>query len=92
MVKRRDGFPLTSLRKINILVSLCHPSIIKLKEVVVKKNVISNVLDMKVFIVMDYVEHNLTGFMNGMQQPFSLSEIKCLMLQLIDGVNYLHDN
>lgn len=36
VAKKWDGFPLISLQEINILVSLCHPSIVKLNEVVVK--------------------------------------------------------
>jgi cell division cycle 2-like protein len=28
----------------------------------------------------------------AMKQPFSTSEVKCLMLQLLEGVKYLHDN
>jgi cell division cycle 2-like protein len=35
MEKEREGFPLTSLREINILLSFHHPSIIDVKEVVV---------------------------------------------------------
>lgn len=31
---------------------------------------------MKVFIVMEYIEHNIKEFMNAMQQPFSINEIK----------------
>lgn len=27
-----------------------------------------------------------------MRQPFSVSEIKCIMLQLLEGIAYLHDN
>ena len=27
-----------------------------------------------------------------MKQPFSQSEVKCLMFQLIKGVKYIHDN
>ena len=35
MEKEREGFPLTSLREINILLSFHHPSIVDVKEVVV---------------------------------------------------------
>ncbi|GMH01516.1 hypothetical protein Nepgr_003355 [Nepenthes gracilis] len=86
MEKEREGFPLTSLREINILLSFHHPSIVDVKEVVVGSNLDS------IFMVMEYMEHDLKGLMETMKQPFSLSEVKCLMLQLIDGVKYLHDN
>ncbi|KAF2292858.1 hypothetical protein GH714_029402 [Hevea brasiliensis] len=37
-------------------------------------------------------KHDLKGLMESMKQPFSQSEVKCLMLQLLEGVKYLHDN
>ncbi|XP_074274327.1 cyclin-dependent kinase G-2 [Silene latifolia] len=86
MEKEREGFPLTSLREINILLSLHHPSIVDVKEVVVGSNLDS------IFMVMEYMEHDLKGLMETMRQPYSQSEVKCLMLQLLDGIKYLHDN
>ncbi|KAK3223589.1 hypothetical protein Dsin_010614 [Dipteronia sinensis] len=86
MEKEREGFPLTSLREINILLSFHHPSIVDVKEVVVGSNLDS------IFMVMEYMEHDLKGLMEAMKQPFSQSEVKCLMLQLFQGVKYLHDN
>lgn len=86
MEKEREGFPLTSLREINILLSFHHPSIVDVKEVVVGSNLDS------IFMVMEYMEHDLKALMETMKQPFSPSEVKCLMLQLFEGVKYLHDN
>ncbi|XP_058192687.1 cyclin-dependent kinase G-2-like [Rhododendron vialii] len=86
MEKEREGFPLTSLREINILLSFHHPSIVDVKEVVV-----GSALD-SIFMVMEYMDHDLKVFMETMKHPFSQSEVKCLMLQLLGGVKYLHDN
>lgn len=86
MEKEREGFPLTSLREINILLSFDYPSIVDVKEVVVGSNLDS------IFMVMEYMEHDLKALMETMKQPFSQSEVKCLMLQLLEGVKYLHDN
>ncbi|KAG5222397.1 cyclin-dependent kinase [Salix suchowensis] len=86
MEKEREGFPLTSLREINILLSFHHPSVVDVKEVVVGSSLDS------IFMVMEYMEHDLKGLMESMRQPFSQSEVKCLMLQLLEGVKYLHDN
>ncbi|KAJ0976983.1 hypothetical protein J5N97_012457 [Dioscorea zingiberensis] len=86
MEREREGFPITSLREINILLSSHHPSIIDVKEVVV-----GNSLD-SIFMVMEYMDHDLKGLMDSMKQPFSQSDVKCLMLQLLEGVKYLHDN
>ncbi|VAH33564.1 unnamed protein product [Triticum turgidum subsp. durum] len=86
MEKEREGFPLTSLREINILLSFHHPSIVDVKEVVVGSSLDS------IFMVMEYMEHDLKGVMETMKQPYTQSEVKCLMLQLLEGVKYLHDN
>ncbi|XP_011623396.1 cyclin-dependent kinase G-2 [Amborella trichopoda] len=86
MEKEREGFPLTSLREINILLSFHHPSIVDVKEVVVGSNLDS------IFMVMEYMDHDLKGLMETKKEPFSQSEVKCLMLQLLEGVKYLHDN
>ncbi|XP_010240051.1 cyclin-dependent kinase G-2 isoform X2 [Brachypodium distachyon] len=88
MEKEREGFPLTSLREINILLSFHHPSIVDVKEVVVGSSLDS------IFMVMEYMEHDLKGVMEAktMKQPYTQSEVKCLMLQLLEGVKYLHDN
>ncbi|TVU29382.1 hypothetical protein EJB05_20946 [Eragrostis curvula] len=83
----REGFPLTSLREINILLSLHHPSIVDVKEVVVGGRDNDDT-----FMVMEYMEHDLKGVMETMKQPYHQSEVKCLMLQLLEGVKYLHDN
>ncbi|CAM8947635.1 unnamed protein product [Rhodiola kirilowii] len=86
MEREREGFPLTSLREINILLSFHHPSIVDVKEVVVGSSLDS------IFMVMEYMEHDLKGLMETMKQPYSQSEVKCLMLQLLEGVKYLHNN
>ncbi|GMJ00094.1 CYCLIN-DEPENDENT KINASE G2 [Hibiscus trionum] len=79
------GFPVTSLREINILASFHHPSIVKVKEVVVDDHD-------NVYMVMEYMEHDLKWLMDSMKRRFSTSDVKSLMLQLLEGVKYLHDN
>lgn len=89
MGKEREGFPLYYLREINTLLSLDHPSIVAVREVVVDDSF--DGFD-SIYMVMDYVEHDLKALMQARKEPFSQSEVKCLMLQLLEGVNYLHDN
>ncbi|KAK7330601.1 hypothetical protein VNO77_24798 [Canavalia gladiata] len=81
----REGFPLSSLREINILLSFNHPSIVNVKEVAVDD------YD-GTFMVMEYMEYDLKGLMELKKQPFSMNEIKSLIQQLLEGVKYLHDN
>ncbi|RDD41238.1 Cyclin-dependent kinase 11B [Trichoplax sp. H2] len=86
MEKEREGFPITSLREINTLLKADHPNIVHVREIVVGSN-----MD-KIYIVMEYVEHDLKTLMESMSQPFSISEVKCLMKQLLSAVQHLHDN
>lgn len=45
-----------------------------------------------VYLVLDFLEHDLRGVLEDMTDSFLPSEIKQLMLQLTSGVAYLHDN
>ncbi|KAK9301005.1 hypothetical protein QLX08_006493 [Tetragonisca angustula] len=89
MEKEKEGFPITSLREINTLLKAQHPNIVTVREIVVGSN-----MD-KIFIVMDYVEHDLKSLMETMKQKkqvFIPGEVKCLMQQLLRAVAHLHDN
>ncbi|BET00452.1 Cell division cycle [Nesidiocoris tenuis] len=89
MEKEKEGFPITSLREINTLLKAQHPNIVTVREIVVGSN-----MD-KIFIVMDYVEHDLKSLMETMKskkQAFLAGEVKCLMQQLLRAVAHLHDN
>lgn len=89
MEKEKEGFPITSLREINTLLKGQHPNIVTVREIVVGSN-----MD-KIFIVMDYVEHDLKSLMETMKhkkQVFLPGEVKCLTQQLLKAVAHLHDN
>lgn len=73
MQDQERGFPLTSLREINILMALDHPNIIKLKEIVV-----GDAMD-RIYLVMEYCEHELRDMTEQMEQGFKENEIKCIM-------------
>jgi cell division cycle 2-like protein len=86
MEKEREGFPMTALREANILLSMHHPNVVDVSEMVV-----GNSLD-SVFMVMEFCEHDLKGLMETRRVPFSVPEVKCLMAQLFAGVAYMHEN
>lgn len=86
MEKEKEGFPITSLREINTLLKSQHTNIVTVREIVVGSN-----MD-KIYIVMDYVEHDMKSLMETMKEPFMIGEVKTLMIQLMRGVNHLHDN
>ncbi len=70
MEKEKEGFPITSLREINTLLKAQHVNIVTVREIVVGSN-----MD-KIFIVMDYVEHDLKSLMESMKEPFIIGEDK----------------
>jgi cell division cycle 2-like protein len=82
--KEKEGFPITSIREINILFDLDHENIIKIKEVVYGSS-----LD-KIYTVMEYMDYELKALLSEKSSVFNLSQIKCLMIQLLKGVEYMH--
>ena len=89
MEKEKEGFPITSLREINTLLISQHPNVVPVREIVV-----GNMLD-QIYIVMDFLEHDLKSLMETMRkkkQVFLPGEVKCLMVQLLKAIHHLHDN
>ena len=56
-----EGFPLNSIREINILKSLHHDNIIGLREIITTK-------DDRVYLAFDYCEHDLFGLIYSAQE------------------------
>lgn len=46
----------------------------------------------RIYIVMDFIEHDLKTLLEEMHEPFLPSEVKTLMAQLLSAVAYLHDH
>ncbi|KAF9886695.1 hypothetical protein FE257_011209 [Aspergillus nanangensis] len=44
----------------------------------------------RVFLVMDFLEHDLKSLLDDMREPFLPSEIKTLLAQLLSGLDFLH--
>lgn len=65
--------------------------IVPLDQRKIRKGLIKTVFR-RVFIVMDFIEHDLKTLMTEMRAPFLQSEVKTLMLQLLSAVALLHDN
>lgn len=78
----KDGFPVTALREIKLLQSLSHPNIIFLHEMMVSKG--------NVYMVFDYMEHDLTGVLSQTQFNFEPAHLKSLCHQMLRGLEYLH--
>lgn len=45
-----------------------------------------------IFLAMEYCEQDLASLLDNMQAPFTESQVKCIMLQVLRGLRYLHHN
>lgn len=82
----KDGFPVTALREIHTLKLAIHPNVVKVTEIATTQSL------NHIFIVMEYLDHDLKSVMEGKSEPFLLSETKTLLLQLLSAVDCLHSN
>ncbi|EKM60944.1 uncharacterized protein PHACADRAFT_85120 [Phanerochaete carnosa HHB-10118-sp] len=83
--EEKHGFPITALREINALMTCKHENVVGIREVVVGDTLT------QVFIVMDFIEHDLKTLLTVMPSPFLQSEVKTLMLQLLSAVAFCHE-
>lgn len=43
------------------------------------------------YMVMPYMDHDLSGMLTNPMIQFKVPQIKCYMHQLLEGLRYLHD-
>lgn len=43
------------------------------------------------YMVMPYMDHDLSGMLTNPMINFTIPQIKCYMHQLLEGLRYLHD-
>ena len=82
MDKEKDGMPVTALREVRILQASRHKNIVNLLRVVTGRNAAA------IFLVFEYCEHDMSKLIES--HSFSESEVKCLVLQLLQAVHFLH--
>lgn len=82
--KEKEGFPITALRELSTLISLKHPNVVNVKEVVYGSS-----LD-KIYVVMEYMDHELKSILEDRRMEFSHGQIKCLMKQILEGLHFTH--
>ncbi|XP_017416125.2 cyclin-dependent kinase C-2 C isoform X1 [Vigna angularis] len=71
-------------REIAILRSLDHPNIMKLDGIITSQQ--SN----NIYLVFEYMEHDLAGLVASPDIKFTESQIKCYMRQLLSGIEHCH--
>jgi hypothetical protein len=104
MEREREGFPITSLREINMLMKCRrHPNVVGLREIV------TDATGEKIALLMEFVEHDLQALMRQLEhrrKRFTLgsslsffrsvhsarsiaAQVKTLMHQLLSGLAYM---
>eukprot|EP01082_Thalassiosira_pseudonana_P002845 g3133.t1.3.5e174189 g3133 g3133.t1 contig12:1486889-1487939(+) len=88
-----DGFPLTTLREITLLRELQSGG--QQHGIVVLKDVAVSSSRSGVFLVFEYAQHDLAGLIDSHYtqhncSPFRESEVKRLLLQLLESLKFLH--
>ncbi|KAF2756017.1 Pkinase-domain-containing protein, partial [Pseudovirgaria hyperparasitica] len=92
MHNEKDGFPITALREIKLLKMLSHINVLKLEEMAVERPKGEGRKKAVLYMVTPYMEHDLSGLLDNPDVRFTEPQIKCYMLQLLEGLRYLHDN
>ena len=82
MDSEKDGFPVTAMREIKLLQALRHENVVRLHEIMVTRG--------SIYMVFEYLEHDLNGILAHPQVQFSAAHLKSLASQLFCGLDYLH--
>ncbi|KAI4350026.1 hypothetical protein L6164_010554 [Bauhinia variegata] len=72
-------------REILILRRLDHPNVVKLQGLVTSR------MSCSLYLVFDYMEHDLAGLAASPRIKFTEPQVKCYMHQLLSGLEHCHD-
>ncbi|KAL8472119.1 hypothetical protein ACS0TY_028735 [Phlomoides rotata] len=100
MDNEKEGFPITAIREIKILKKLHHENVIQLREIVTSPGREVNEQAMpednkykgSIYMVFEYMDHDLTGLADRPGHRFTVPQIKCYVKQLLTGLHYCHVN
>lgn len=84
MEGEKDGFPVTAMREIKLLQGLRHRNVMRLVEMMVSKG--------SVYMVSEYMDHDLTGVLAQADLKFTPANLKSLNHQMLSGLAYLHES
>ncbi|XP_019413242.1 PREDICTED: probable serine/threonine-protein kinase At1g54610 isoform X2 [Lupinus angustifolius] len=73
-------------REIHVLRRLDHPNVIKLE------GLITSSMSHSLYLVFEYMEHDLTGLASNPAIKFSEPQLKCYMHQLLSGLDHCHSH
>ncbi|XP_028193650.1 probable serine/threonine-protein kinase At1g54610 isoform X2 [Glycine soja] len=72
-------------REIHILRRLDHPNVIKLEGLVTSR------MSCSLYLVFEYMEHDLAGLASHPKLKFTEAQVKCYMQQLLQGLDHCHN-
>ncbi|CAP34907.1 Protein CBG17235, partial [Caenorhabditis briggsae] len=89
MENEEEGFPITSLREINMLLKAGdHENVVNVKEVLLGRTV------SEVYMAMEYIENDVKNWIDKLKHKgkrFRTGHTKNLVRQLLRGMSHLHD-
>lgn len=91
----KEGFPITAMREITILKQLDHVNILKIVDMIYDDPQVANPADLITtrgcfYTVLPYMALDLVGLLENPRVVLEVPHIKCIMHQLLQGVNYIH--
>ncbi|CAK9435436.1 uncharacterized protein LODBEIA_P01630 [Lodderomyces beijingensis] len=92
----KEGFPITALREITILKQLHHANVLSVQQMIFEEPKVKDKTELitqrgTFYTVAPYMTSDLVGLLKNPNIHLELSQIKCLMQQLLTGTQYIHD-
>lgn len=86
------GFPMLSIREISILKRIKHENVVNLIEVCRSTRTGSGRDHTNFYLVLEFCEHDLAGILANTNVQLNSGEIKNLLKQLFNGIEFIHSH
>ena len=83
---KKEGFPITAFREITIMKKLKNINVLQIVDMIHEKD------GSFFYTVSPYISSDLNGLLNNPRIDLSLPQIKSLMQQILQGINYVHQS
>ncbi|XP_074029635.1 cyclin-dependent kinase 9-like [Leptinotarsa decemlineata] len=84
IVMQEEGFPIATLREIQILQKLNHDNITRMIEV--------HKMDTSLYLVYEFCDYDLGKLLGNLKVVINLAEIKNMLHSILTGLHYIHQN